>query len=120
MALHKEYREQGLEILAFPCNQFGGQEPGTNQQVKEFAQGYGAEFPLFSKIEVNGANTDETYKYLRFNSELYDPAKKEVKEIPWNFAKFIVDADGKVVSYHNPRVEPNSLVPEIQKMLDIK
>ena len=71
------------------------QEPGTNKEVKEFATGlYQAEFPLFHKIDVNGPNTDEVYRFLRINSELNNPQKKEVKEIPWNFAKFIVDENG--------------------------
>ena len=75
--LHKEYRDRGFEILAFPCNQFMGQEPGTNEEIKKFARDhYGAEFPLFAKIEVNGPNTHEVYKYLRSQSELYDAKSK--------------------------------------------
>ena len=75
--LHKQYRDQGFEILAFPCNQFMSQEPGSNAEIKAFARDlYSAEFPLFAKTEVNGANTCEVYKYLRNNSELYDVSKK--------------------------------------------
>jgi glutathione peroxidase len=78
---------------------------------------YGAEFPFFSKIEVNGPNTHDVYKYLRSHSELFDKKSKEVKEIPWNFAKFLIDSNGHVVSYNNPRVDPITLVEPIQKML---
>ncbi len=102
--LHKLYREHGFEILAFPCNQFMGQEPGSNPEIKTFARElYGAEFPLFAKTDVNGENTCEIYKYLRNNSELYDPAKLQAKEIPWNFAKFFVNSQGKVVAYFPPK-----------------
>ena len=77
------------------------QEPGTNEEIKKFARElYGAEFPIFAKTEVNGANTCEVYKFLRLNSSLYDPKKGEAKEIPWNFAKFLVNSRGEVVSYH--------------------
>ena len=115
MKIHKEYREHGLEILAFPCNQFMGQEPGSNAEIKAFAHDlYGAEFPLFAKTDVNGANACEIYKFLRSNSELYDEKKKEAREIPWNFAKFIVNRDGKVVSYHNPKVDPIDLIKNIE------
>ena len=107
-----------MEILAFPCNQFMGQEPGTNAEVKAFARElYGAEFPLFAKTDVNGVNTCEVYKYLRGNSELYDEKKKESKEIPWNFAKFLVNGQGKVVSYHNPKVDPLDIMSSIEPLL---
>ena len=81
-----------------------GQEPGSNAEVKVFARElYGAEFPLFAKTDVNGENTCEVYKYLRNNSELYDAAKLQAKEIPWNFAKFFVNSKGKVVAYFPPK-----------------
>ena len=93
--VHRKYRDQGFEILAFPCNQFMKQEPGTNPEIKAFAQElYGAEFMMFEKTNVNGSSSCEVYKYLRRNSELYDTKKGEVKEIPWNFAKFLVDSEG--------------------------
>ena len=94
------------------------QEPGTNAEVKAFAKDlYGAEFPLFAKIEVNGPNTDEVYKFLRCNSELHNQEKKEVKEIPWNFAKFLINSKGQVVSYHNPRAEVQAMTKEIEEIL---
>ena len=96
-----------------------GQEPGTNAEIKAFARDlYGAELPLFSKVDVNGKNTCEVYKFLRNGStDLYDEKKKECKEIPWNFAKFIVNSDGKVISYHNPKVDPVDLVKNIEEQL---
>ncbi len=72
---------------------------------------------MFSKIEVNGPNSCEVYKYLRFNSELYEPKKKEVKEIPWNFAKFLVNDEGKVIQYYNPRIDPQAIMADIKKLL---
>ena len=119
--MHTEYRDKGFEILAFPCNQFMNQEPGSNEEVKAFAQNlYKAEFPLFAKIEVNGPNAHDVYRYCRINSELYDAKKKEVKEIPWNFAKFLINEQGKVISYHNPRVEPVTMIEEIEKHLGMR
>jgi len=77
-------------------------------------QKIGAEFPIFEKIEVNGKNPHELFRYLRCNSSLYDPKKKRAKEIPWNFAKFMIDSDGKVLKYYNPRVNPLNLVNDIE------
>ena len=94
------------------------QEAGSNEDIKAFARElYGAEFPLFEKTEVNGPNTCEVYRFLRQNSELYDEKKKQSKEIPWNFAKFLVNGEGKVVSYHNPRIEPKDLEKQISALL---
>ncbi len=83
------------------------QEPGTEAEIKAFAQGkYGAEFPMFSKIEVNGENTHPVYAFLRLNSSLANKQKTEAKVIQWNFAKFLVNSEGQVVSYHEPRTSP--------------
>ena len=71
-----------------------GQEPGTHEEIKEFVAGYGVTFPMMEKIEVNGPNTHEVFKFLRQHSPLYDEKKKEIKEIPWNFAKFLVNEKG--------------------------
>ena len=93
--LYQEYADQGLEILAFPCNQFMGQEPGTNEEIKEFVTShYGVNFQLFSKVDVNGPHTHEVYRFLRRNSPLYDKKKDQVQNIPWNFTKFLVDSEG--------------------------
>ena len=72
---------------------------------------------MFAKIEVNGPNTCEVYKFLRRNSELYDDKKKQSKEIPWNFAKFLVDGQGKVISYHNPKIDAIAMVKDIEALL---
>ena len=116
--VHQKYSDQGFEILAFPCNQFMKQEPGTNAEIKAFARElYGAEFMMFEKTNVNGSQCCEVYKYLRRNSELFDAKKGEAKEIPWNFSKFLVDSEGKVVSYHDPRILPNDLEKNIEAIL---
>ena len=91
--IYNQYSDQGLQILAFPCNQFGNQEPGSPQDIEDFARGkYGVQFPIFEKIDVNGKKTHPIYAYLRNNSQLYDAKKKTAKEIPWNFAKFLVNS----------------------------
>lgn len=117
--LHQEFRDRGLEILAFPCNQFMNQEPATNKEIAEqMRDRIGAEFPIFEKAEVNGKNPHEVFKYLRCNSSLWDQNKKRAKEIPWNFAKFLVSSDGKVLNYYNPRVNPIQIVTEIEAQLE--
>jgi len=78
---------------------------------------YGVTFPLFSKIVVNGQNCHELYKFLRIGSELYDSATDTVKEIPWNFTKFLLDRNGKVVKYYSPDIKPNVLGPDVEKLL---
>ena len=118
--LYNEYGAKGFQILAFPCNQFGGQEPGTNQQIAEWAKAtYGVTFPMFEKTEVNGDRACEVYQYLRMNSELYDPATKTAKTIPWNFAKFLIDSNGKVFKYHGPRDNPISFRDVILNMCSL-
>ena len=79
------------------------QEPGTNEEIKQWAKDtHNVDFPMFAKIDVNGDNTHEVYKYCRYNSELLNKKKNLVAEIPWNFAKFFINKDGKVVSYNKP------------------
>ena len=115
--LHERYRDQGFEILAFPCNQFMGQEPANEATIKAFARDkYNAQFPLFAKIEVNGPNTHEVYRFLRATNPAWVGTKDAGKRIPWNFAKFIVDEQGKVVSFHEPNVGPLSLENEVKAM----
>ena len=112
--MHKKYRDQGFEVLGFPCNQFMNHEPGSNEEIKAFARElYGAEFPMFEKTEVNGPNTCDVYRYIRQNSELYNKKKKQTKEIPWDFTKFLVNSEGQIVSYHNPRIEVKDLEKKI-------
>ncbi|KAM7255624.1 hypothetical protein ACFE04_008522 [Oxalis oulophora] len=111
--VYDKYKTQGLEILAFPCNQFGGQEPGSNQQIKEFASTkFKAEFPIFDKIDVNGPNTAPIYQFLKANAGGFfgDLVK-------WNFEKFLVDKNGKVVERYPPTTSPFQIERDIQKLL---
>ena len=101
--LYDQYRDDGLEILAFPCNQFGGQEPGEDAEIEKFCRTeYGVEFPLFTKIDVKGDGQAPLYAWLTAEETEPDPAG----EIAWNFAKFLVDSEGKVIARFAPTVEP--------------
>ncbi len=103
-ALHEKYSEDGLAVVGFPCNQFGSQEPGTSAQISEFCtENYGVEFDMFSKVEVNGDGATDLYKYL--TSLDLKPAGKG--DISWNFEKFLVDRNGKVIARFSPRTKPN-------------
>ncbi|KAJ6924933.1 hypothetical protein NC652_018019 [Populus alba x Populus x berolinensis] len=100
--IYEKYKTQGLEILAFPCNQFGGQEPGSNPEIKQFAcTRYKAEFPIFDKVDVNGPSTAPVYQFLKSSAGgfLGDLIK-------WNFEKFLVDKNGKVVERYQPTTSP--------------
>ncbi|EPS69115.1 glutathione peroxidase, partial [Genlisea aurea] len=103
--LYQKYKEQGLEILAFPCNQFGSQEPGTNEQIQQFAcTRFKAEYPIFDKIDVNGSNVAPIYKYLKSaKGGLFGDS------IKWNFSKFLVDQHGTVVDRYAPTTSPLSI-----------
>ncbi|KAL3833503.1 hypothetical protein ACJIZ3_008239 [Penstemon smallii] len=112
--LYEKYKNQGLEILAFPCNQFGSQEPGTNEEIQQFAcTRFKAEYPIFDKVEVNGSNTAPIYKYLK-------SAKGSLfgDNIKWNFAKFLVDKEGNVVDRYAPTTSPLSIEKDIKKFLE--
>ena len=101
-------------MLGFPCNQFGNQEPGTNEEVLEFAQTkYGVKFPMHAKIEVNGKGAHPLYRYIKSEAK----GVLGTAMIKWNFTKFLVDRQGKVVDRYAPNTTPNDLVPEIQKLL---
>ncbi|KAL6985151.1 glutathione peroxidase gpx1 [Sarracenia purpurea var. burkii] len=111
--IYEKYKTQGFEILAFPCNQFGGQEPGTNPEIKQFAcTKFKAEFPIFDKVDVNGPNTAPVYQFLKSNAGgfLGDLIK-------WNFEKFLVDKNGKVVERYPPTTSPFQIEKDIQKLL---
>ena len=118
--MYEELETEGLQILAFPCNQFMSQEPGTNEEIKAYAQDkFKARFPLFSKIDVNGDETHEVYKYLRRNSELWNEDKQTMQQIPWNFSKFLVDSDGKVQGYFDTHVTMEETEPHVRKLLGV-
>ncbi|KAK6912486.1 Glutathione peroxidase [Dillenia turbinata] len=111
--LYEKYKSQGFEILAFPCNQFGGQEPGSNPEIKKFAcTRFKAEFPIFDKVDVNGPNTAPIYQFLKSSAGgfLGDLVK-------WNFEKFLVDKNGKVVERYPPPTSPFQIEKDIQRLL---
>ena len=111
--LYREMKDRGLVVLGFPCNQFGGQEPGSDADVKSFcATTYGVSFPMFSKIDVNGAKRAPLYAWLTSEATAPDGPG----DVVWNFAKFVVGRDGRVKARFNPRVEPGS--PELRTALD--
>ncbi|XP_066322268.1 probable phospholipid hydroperoxide glutathione peroxidase [Miscanthus floridulus] len=111
--LYEKYKDQGFEILAFPCNQFGGQEPGTNEEIVQFAcTRFKAEYPIFDKVDVNGDNTAPIYKFLKSSKgSLFG------ENIKWNFSKFLVDKEGRVVERYAPTTSPLSIEKDIKKLL---
>ena len=112
--IYKEYKNSGLEILAFPCNQFGAQEPGDAQEIKKFCSlTYDVNFPLFSKVDVNGSNTDPVYEYLKDSL----PGILGLKAIKWNFTKFLIDKDGNPVKRYAPADKPLDIAKDIKKIL---
>ena len=111
--LYEKYRDKGLEILDFPCNQFGHQAPGTDEEIQEFCTlKYNTTFPLFSKIDVNGENADPLFVYLKAQQGgfLGD-------DIKWNFTKFLVSRDGTVVDRYAPVTKPEKIEEDILKLL---
>lgn len=113
-ALHDKYKDQGLEILAFPCNQFKEQENGSNEEIKSFCDlNFNIKFPLFSKIDVNGDNAHPLYEYLKSEAT----GILGSKSIKWNFTKFLVNKDGKVVTRFAPVTKPASMESAITALL---
>jgi len=111
--LYAKHANRGFVILAFPCNQFGRQEPGTNAEIKAFAAGKNATFPMFNKIDVNGPNAHPIYLFLR--SKLTGLLGSSIK---WNFTKFLVGRDGVPLKRYGPRSFPNEIEPDIIIELD--
>lgn len=112
--LYTDYQKEGFEILAFPCNQFAGQEPGTESDISQFCQkNYGVTFQLFSKIEVNGKNAHPLFTYLA--AEL--PGLLNMKFIKWNFTKFLIDKNGKPYKRYSPSTPPEKIETDIQNLL---
>jgi len=112
--LYTKHREAGLEILGFPCNQFGGQEPGAEAEIAEFCEAnFGVTFPLFAKVEVNGDDAHPLFKYLTKEA----PGILGTKSIKWNFTKFLVDREGRVVDRYASTDSPEKLEKEISKVL---
>ncbi|PFH84425.1 glutathione peroxidase [Bacillus sp. AFS088145] len=113
-ALYEEYKEEGLVILGFPCNQFMNQEPGSNEEIQSFCElNFGVTFPVFGKIDVNGDKADPLFKYL--SSEA--PGIMGLKSIKWNFTKFIIDKNGEVIERFAPQTNPQEMKSTIEKLL---
>ncbi len=113
-ALHRRYADKGLQLLAFPCNQFGGQEPGDAEEIKNFCSiNYDVTFPLAAKIDVNGDNADPLWTYLKSQQA----GLLGSKGIKWNFTKFLVDRVGKVIGRYGPQTNPEALAKDIEKLL---
>ncbi|MCL2112806.1 glutathione peroxidase [Lactococcus protaetiae] len=111
--LYETYKDQGLEILGFPCNQFAGQDPAENNAINEFCQlNYGVKFTMFQKIKVNGKEAHPLYQFLK------NEAKGTVgSTIKWNFTKFLIDREGNVIERFAPATEPKDMVAAIEKLL---
>ena len=136
-ALYQKYKDQGLVIIGFPCDQFGHQEPGTDEQIEEFCRiNHGVTFPLMSKIEVNGEGAHPIYQWLKSQAGFagFDPAHPLTKildemftkadpdyaskpDIKWNFTRFLISKEGKVVSRFEPTTEPQGMEESIEKAL---
>ncbi|MEP6701531.1 MAG: glutathione peroxidase [Betaproteobacteria bacterium] len=112
--LHQTYGQRGLAVLGFPCNQFGAQEPGDEAAIADFCErNFGVTFPLFAKIDVNGEHADPLFAHLKKAK----PGLLGSEAIKWNFTKFLVDADGRVVERYAPKTEPKELTGAIEKLL---
>jgi glutathione peroxidase len=111
--LYKAYKSIGLEILGFPCNQFLNQEPGSNNDVKNFCEiNYGVTFNMFEKIDVNGNNAHPIFKYLKSKEKGVLTSK-----IKWNFTKFLIDKEGNVVKRYSPTTAPSKIRADIEKLI---
>jgi len=111
--LDEKHRERGLRILGFPCNQFGGQEPGTNEDIKKFVAGFGVKFQMFDKIDVNGSNAHPIYVFLK--SKLPGFITNDIK---WNFSKFVLDRNGTPIQRFSPQDAPSTMVPLLESLLE--
>lgn len=112
--LYQKYKEEGLEILGFPCNQFMNQEPGSSEEAEEFCRlNFGVSFPMFAKINVRGKDAHPLYKYL--TKEAPGIVSDQIK---WNFTKFLIDQDGNVVKRYAPKTEPEKIEDDIKTLLN--
>jgi glutathione peroxidase len=112
--LYEQYKDKGLMVVGFPCNQFGAQEPGSDQEIQSFCKmNYGVTFPVAGTIDVNGDNTHPLYQFLKKE----EPGVLGTEGIKWNFTKFLVGKDGKVLKRFAPQTKPEELGPELEKVL---
>ena len=112
--LAADYKERGLEVVGFPCNQFLSQDPGSNEEIESFCQlNYGVTFPMMAKVDVNGANADPLWRWLKSEK----PGMLGIEAIKWNFTKFLVGKDGKVIKRFAPNDEPDAMRADIEAAL---
>jgi glutathione peroxidase len=112
--LQKKYEEKGFSVLAFPCNQFGNQEPGNNNEIQEFCSlNFQTSFPVMSKIDVNGKNADPLFNYLKSEKK----GLLGSQGIKWNFTKFLVNQNGEVIKRYSPNTEPKDIAQDIENLL---
>ena len=112
--LYQDYAAQGFEVLAFPCNQFGGQEPGNAEEIEQFCKvNFGLTFPLMQKVDVNGAEASPLFDWMKREA----PGLMGSKAIKWNFTKFLIDRDGNVVKRFGPTDAPAAIAGDIEKLL---
>jgi glutathione peroxidase len=116
--LYRTYKSRGFEVLGFPCNQFGAQEPGNAEQIGAFCErNYDVSFPMFAKIDVNGSSAHPLYRFLkRSKPGIFGPIGGG--SIKWNFGKFLIDRSGKAVGRYGSATKPESLISSIEKLLD--
>ena len=113
-ALHRDYADRGFEVLAFPCNQFGAQEPGDAAEIANFCTlTYDVTFPVFAKVDVNGGEADPLFERLKADA----PGVLGLKAIKWNFTKFLIDREGRVVDRYAPTTKPADIRADIEKLL---
>jgi glutathione peroxidase len=113
-AVYQQFRERGVEVLGFPCNQFGNQEPGDAGEIGAFCEkNYGVTFPVFAKVDVNGAHAHPLFVKLKHDA----PGILGTQRIKWNFTKFLVGRDGKVVTRYAPTTKPESIAADIERLL---
>lgn len=112
--IYEKYKDRGFEVLGFPCNQFGGQDPGNNNEIGAFCQrNYGVSFPMFAKVDVKGPEAHAVFRYLTREAK----GILGSENIKWNFTKFLVGRDGKVLNRYAPTTKPESLEEDIEKAL---
>ena len=112
--LYQKFQDHGFTILGFPCNQFAGQDPGSNDEIMEFCQlNYGVSFPMFGKIEVNGSGADPLFQHLKSAA----PGSLGSERIKWNFTKFLINQSGEVTKRYAPTTKPSAIARDIEKLL---
>jgi glutathione peroxidase len=112
--VYRELHGRGLEVLGFPCNQFGSQEPGSEEEIGAFCEkNYGVSFPMFAKVDVNGDNAHPLWKHLKGEA----PGVLGTEGIKWNFTKFLIGRDGKVAKRYAPTTKPEEIADDIEKLL---